>query len=279
MKNLTLYSVLIGLLFCALPGSAQITLEQVYPDGKLKLFMVNLEYSGQKYVKKSMDTGNRYMHFYNLDHSFWKSINVDPFPIMAYCGPPTPTGAYDALYISESVFDCDGKIEFLYFSYSDCKWYSAVYNEDGDILLEADSCSPLVYVNIPQQYRPIYNTPNGTKLILSHKNGTASVYSLPCTLSEDIDLLTIDPSEDTNLSLSVSPGFYDTKVQYTLPEGIDQGEIIITNEVGSVISQYIVDNTFSDVLISKRDIGPGTYHYQLMDGDKVLVAKTVVFTN
>ena len=67
-------------LLLSMPAIAQITLEQEYVGAKLSLFMVNLEYSGMKYVSKSEVPGNRFLKFYNLDHSLWKTIDCDSLP-------------------------------------------------------------------------------------------------------------------------------------------------------------------------------------------------------
>ncbi len=82
------------------PLSAQITLEQVYPNASVKLSMVNFEFSGMKYMVKNIDPGNRYLTFYNLDHSLWKTIDCNTFPGAEYCGSPGSYSYYfDPLYI------------------------------------------------------------------------------------------------------------------------------------------------------------------------------------
>src|SRR5688572_24330670 len=91
---------------------SQITLDTVYPNAAVKLFMVNLEISGMKYVVKSMVPGDRYLKFYNLDHSLWKFIDCDTFPAMVDCIPPYYVlYTFHSLYISETLFDCDNELE------------------------------------------------------------------------------------------------------------------------------------------------------------------------
>ena len=103
MKKITIYFMLF---IYAQTINAQITLDYVYPNASTKLYMVNLEVSGIKYVLKSDVAGNRFINFYNLNHSLWKTINCNSFPMSSTIGPtPTPQYAFDALYISEKLFN------------------------------------------------------------------------------------------------------------------------------------------------------------------------------
>src|ERR1044072_8100003 len=81
MKSIFIF--LKALIAVALLGNcaqAQITLDHAYTSGnRHELFMVNLENSGPKYVLKCSDSGNRYLKFYNLNHSLWKTINCNAF--------------------------------------------------------------------------------------------------------------------------------------------------------------------------------------------------------
>jgi len=277
-KVLLLLVISLTQLFITLPLYSQITLETIYPHAKTKLYMVNLEISGMKYLFKNDSIGNRFLKFYNLDHTLWKTINCNPFPTMVNCGGSGSTiYIFDALYISENLFECDGYVEFMYCSHSDCRWFTAVYNELGTPLLIADSTAPLVKANTPQQFRPIYNTPVGTKLILSHLNGSAKVYDLPCTLTTDIDRSYNNSTTDqTEMNVFPNPGYYQNTVEYKLPVAINQAELIITDLTGHEIKRYQIDNNFSNILISQSEIAPGTYFYSLVSDKKVLESRKVI---
>lgn len=256
---------------------SQITLDTVYSNASVKLFMVNLEVSGVKYVVKSMTPGDRFLKFYNLDHSFWKFIDCDSFPAMVDCVPPyNVLYVYHALYISETLFDCDSELEFMYFSYGSCKWYTGIYKEDGSCIFAGDSLSPLVQGSVPQQWRPIYNTPDGTKLILSHKNGSGVVYDLPCTLSTDIDQLIDENNQLGDLQVFPNPSYYESSIAYTLPAGINKAQIMIYDGAGNVVKTYTVDRSFSNLLISTSELSAGTYVYSLTTDKGILVSKKVI---
>lgn len=277
MKKVLLLAILLTQLLISPSLHAQITLETTYPGASLKLYMVDLEISGMKYLVKSDDAGNRYLKFYNLDHTLWKTINCNPFPAMVSCVTGNTTYFFDALYVSENLFQCDGFVEFLYCSRSDCRWFTAVYNELGTPLLIADSTAPLVKANVPQQYRPIYNTPIGTKLILSHKNGSAKVYDLPCTLTTGIDQLFKNSTTDQiEMNVFPNPGYYESTVEYKLPNSINQAELVISDINGNEVKRYQIDNNFSNILISQSEIAPGTYFYSLVSDNKVLESKKVI---
>lgn len=257
---------------------SQITLETTYQNASRGLFMLNLETSGMKYVVKSEEPGARFLKFYNLDHSLWKTIDINPMPTTTMIGGfngPTQNFYFSSLYISEKLFDCDDKIEFLYISSSGNHWITGIYNEDGIPLLEADSCAPYVASTVPQYHRPIYNTTNGTKLILSHQNGSALVYDLPCEMSVGVDgLLPIDNL--TELTVYPNPSFYETTVLINLPEHINQAELVIFDLTGKELKRYQVDKTFSNLLLSRDDFSSGTYLYSIISNNTTLISKKVI---
>ena len=120
-------------------------------------------------------------------------------------------------------------------------------------------------------------------MILSYANGQAKVFSLPGTLSAYIaeannNLLA------TQMQSSVSnpypnPAVNTTKIDYTLQEGINEGEIVFYDLQGNEVKRFKVDKTFNTLLISTADIAAGTYYYQLQtaaqnsEGKKMVVIK------
>jgi hypothetical protein len=296
MKKL-LFSLVI--LLMSMQTYAQITLEHTYDStgyfqpsdtggnfcyGRQLFYLVNLEIDGDKYVQ--INKPSQTIKFYNLNHTLWKSIsysnvstNITPFP------------GYDKincsiLYISQSLFNTDAKIEFMY----TCSWYypadtsnkaiTQIVNEDDSILF-SDAASPVVTPTWANQYYPIYNTSSGTKMILSNVMGKAEVYSLAGTLTDGI--------AETNKKLmamqsSVSnaypnPNTGSAKIDYTLPPGVNEGEIVFYNLMGNEVKRFKVDRTFNTLLISTKDIAAGTYYYQLQTegeysgGKKMVVIK------
>src|ERR1039457_4149631 len=83
----------------------QITLEHTYPPSNyIQVSVVNLSISGYKYVTYSSNRDT--VKLYDLTHSLWKSIAI-PIPIGQSIG-------LEVSYISETLFNSDNLVEFLY---------------------------------------------------------------------------------------------------------------------------------------------------------------------
>jgi Secretion system C-terminal sorting domain len=259
----------------------QISLEHTYVGGSTlaaspqtdakQPLMVNLEVDGQKYV--IIDRIAKTVTFYNLNHTFYKSISfalttdVNPF-----------SDQYDILYISQNLFDTDNEIEFMYvdryFSGSTFFCITQIVNEDGSLLFTENAGAPMVRWNSPQQQLPIYNTPLGTKLILSMTNGDANVYSLTGVLTTSI----INNSS-TDIALG-NPFPNPTKdvitIPYSLPENEKKGTIIIYNIEGKEINSYSVDNNFKNITLTTTELPSGTYYYQLRTSKGQIDTKKII---
>ena len=270
----TKFTLFIAVIAFSIQLNAQITVDAVYPDANRKLYIVDLEISGMKYIVKSDVPGNRFLKLYHLDHSLWKTIDCNSMPTKQLPSGETNYN-FDALYISETLFDCDDMLEFLYFTSVGYEYYTGIYNENGVSIMEADSASPLVKLNIPQQYRPIYNTPDGTKMILSHMNGHATVYDLPCELSTGVDRNKANQGKSL-LEVYPNPAIYQTTIKYSLPSKYNNAEIAIIGISGQEFKRYEVDRSFSELLIETGDIAPGTYLYSLIVDGVVLESKKII---
>jgi hypothetical protein len=276
MKNI----LIIVLIVFGINAKAQITLEDTYDSASAyyspanQLMMINFAISGEQYV--NINREGKTIEIYNLNHSLVKSISFAGFP-------QDVSNQAKFLYISENLFSTDSKIAFIYIYGAVSGFYSTqIYNEDGTILFHADSAGPLVNVTVIQQQYPIFNTSNGTKMIISYAStGQAKIFSLPGTLTSDI--------EETNKKLmamqsSVSnaypnPNTGSAQIDYTLPQGVNEGEIVFYNLQGMEVKRFKVDRTFNTLLISTKDIAAGTYYYQLQTagessgGRKMVVIK------
>ena len=289
-KLVTLFCVI--LTFCC---KAQITLEHVYdsasteycnypmmgsPSENSQLMIINFEISGERYVK--INRWGEKIEIYSMNHSLIKAISIATLPKTS-----SSNGKFgDFLYISEQLFDLDSLIEYMYCVHIGSKSFTGIYNEDG-ICIFSDTAGPIIRSNIPVQQLPIYNTAYGTKMILSYLGITpdvtgfkAKVFSLPGTL-------TVGIAQANNILVSQSyisnpypnPSSSSTKIDYTLPPGINEGEIVFYNLQGTEVKRFKVDKTFSTLLVSTADIAAGTYLYQLQtsgmstEGKKMVVIK------
>ena len=264
---------LIVLVAFGMNAKAQITLEHTYDSTSThyngQLTLVKFEFSGERYVL--INRAGNSISLYSINHSFVKSILYSNFPQSCNHTPWI-------LYVSEKLFDTDSLMEFMYV-YSDCPGAitTKIYKEDGTCIFTADSMAPWISAYIPLQQLPVYNTSQGAKMILSHQgNGTAEVFSLPGTLSASI--------HETNQNLVgalvsnpyPNPAINSTRIDYTFPNGADQGEIVFYDLQGKEIKRYKVDRTFDHLLISTADIPAGTYFYQLQTSSQVSAGKKMV---
>ena len=272
--------------FTAMFSNAQIVFESAYDsssniigstssnmDGINQLMLINFEVSGYCYVK--INRSGKYICIYKMDHSLLKKIDCSSFPLLY------GVSLGEIIYLSEQLFNLDDKIEFLYGwidqTTTPTAYYTGIYNENGQLLF-SDSCAPLIKSNVPLQQYPIYNTPEGTKMILSYPNGQAKVFSLPGTLTTSIAEANNNLISQSSLSNPYpNPVSNTTKVDYTLPEGIEVGELVFYDMQGIEVKRYRVDRTFNTLLISTSDIPAGTYFYQLQTAkDKTAGKKMIV---
>ena len=287
------------LLFAALISfvintQAQVTLDHVYDSASVwntcsgnyeQLMLVNFEVSGYQYVK--VNRCGKVINIYDMSHALVQTISMASFPT----NPPYATLG-DIIYLSETLFNTNPKKEFMYcYDFTDThgngQHVTNIYDENATLLF-TDTSSPIIKPNFEQQQYPIYNTPNGTKMILSCTNGQAKVFSLGGTLSCSAPCNSGMPSNSTTGLKSINqtnnglgnaypnPTATTTSIDYTLPNGVNIGEIIFYNAQGVIVKRFKVDNTFSTLSVSTTDISAGTYYYQLQTNGTACAAKKIV---
>jgi len=268
--------ILMALLALEMTANAQITLEHIYDSASVhdnnRLMMVDFEITGQHYVRINRE--GKTINIYDLNHSLTKTISYSGFPI-------NPNLCPIILYLSEILFDNDPDIDFMWIYTVNYIDYTQIYNENGTLIFQGDSMSPMVFVTEPQFQFPIYNTANGTKMILSCDNNIyqqAKVFSLPGTLTTDIaeangQLM----QQNGQLSkLYPNPSNGAVTLQYELPEGETEGELILYNMQGLEVKRYKIDNTFNDILLDNTQLPAGTYFYQLQTSKGAVGTKKMV---
>jgi hypothetical protein len=270
MKKIILIAII--LVVSTLSSRAQITLEHKHDSASdylnHELIVVKFELLGDCYVK--INRHGRSISIYDLNHSLINSISLASYP-------QGGNYLFMLLYISQQLFDPDPAIEFMY-GYIDANGtpHTRIYKENGTLLFVADSLYCWDEINIPQQQFPIYNTTQGTKMILSHyTNGQSYVYSLPGTLTTAIDRASHSFAGNMG-SAYPNPTNQSTTVDYKLPDNTNQGEIVFYNLQGTEIKRYKVDRTFDHLLISTADIPTGTYYYQLQTSGNASTSKKLV---
>jgi hypothetical protein len=254
MKKPILLLALIAFFFTS---NAQISLENTYPAST---GLTQLSVSGFRYYV--MDVVNNQCRLYNMDHSAWKTINLD-IPAGMYL--------YDIRYVSETLFNTDNKVElaYIYYSYDTTllyyTYYTKVINEDGLMLLSIPGCA---YIEV--------KTPgaNGTKMLAYVYDYSiivwtlnTLVYSLPGTLP----LNDIPVEGEANLNKPFpNPSSSAVTIPYQLPGGISTAEILLFSGSGQVIRRYKVDRTFNELLIQTAGLPRGVYMYQLKTDQRII---------
>jgi len=250
-------------------ASAQITLEHTYPDAGYgynqgQLFLWEFEASGHKYVK--IDRTAEEVTLYNLDHTFYKSFS--------FANNPSTIATATFMYMSEHLFDTDDGIEYLYFTWDGMgPSYLRIYDEDGTVHLNVDSGFVYVLGTFHNQQYPIYNSPNGTKLVVSMQPElSARVYSLPGSLSSEF----VAVQQDGQVASSGSFLFYPNPVlrgsvlEYPVPPGSTEGRLEVYNSSGQLVLQLPVDGATGRMLVDTAALPSGTYAFRLRVGTEII---------
>lgn len=264
---------------------AQITLEYTYPTAAANLYMVDLELSGMKYIQVSRFENDRKIQLYNLDHSIWKTIDCNNFPIESTFDYDPWTGEmdtaysyeYDVLYVSENLFDLDGQLEFMFCVGASplSPSYTGIHNEDGTAIFAESGVFPGCRLNIPQQFRPIYNTTSGTKMILSTDQGDAKVYSLAGTLQLNVGNNNVLSA--SKMAVYPNPSLFGTTtINYKLPDGVNEASIVVTDLNGNQVKSMKIDKTFENVILDNREFVSGVYLYHLVVNGQTIESKKII---
>ncbi len=256
----------------------QYVLEQTYDSASTyntcannlsQLMIIKFENSGEHYVR--INTCGKLMSIYTLNHVLVKNISLQGLLLSS------TNQLGDLLYISENLFDTDSGIEFMYVTRQNSFYNTRIYDEDGTIIF-SDNGAPIIKVNFHLQQFPIYNTSVGTKMMLSYENGQVKVYGLPGKLTTEIKNSTNNLLNQDGLitNLYPNPVINTSRVDYELPEGIHQADLVFYNSNGNEVKRFKVDRTFNHILVSSQDLDPGTYFYQLQTSTRHSESKKVI---
>ncbi len=297
-----LFTLLAGTFFMLASNSnAQLALEHTYPStgyfnatvpsssyGAKRLYLVKLEQAGEKYV--SVDCAAQTITFYNLNHSLYVTMSYSNVTLLG--GFPNTNYERvnaDLLYISQNLFNKDNMIEVLYTNYrynagsgGTGTWTAVTHivKEDGTIMFTATDEAPLVKPNYHNQFYPIYNTAQGTKLILSKTNGDAKVYSLGGTFSNATANNNIY-GNDVDMMLAPNPveSGESVKLTYQLPAEISAAELKVFDESGKEIKSYKIGSDMNEIIVEPGELPAGIYYYSVISGSKTLGTKKSLVIN
>ena len=265
--------------------TAQITLEHTYDSASAisqhhgQLYIMDFEIEGEKYIK--VNRASYKIELYNLDHSIFKIMDIPTLTDTNYYTTP------QILYVTEHLFNNDNLIEYMlvYLDTNNIP-HTKIFNELGSTIFSADTAGPFVEINAPQKQFPIYNTANGTKMILSFESRAdayfgnpcySNVYSLPGMLTTSAPPINYSTGNELGMDIYPNPSNgSNSMIEFHLPQGVSTGEIVVYNTQGAEMKRYKVDNTFHNLLISNSELHSGTYFYQLFTSNAATGAKKMI---
>ncbi|MBW8049187.1 MAG: T9SS type A sorting domain-containing protein [Cytophagales bacterium] len=268
MKKLIIVLLAVGM--AAHNSNAQITLEQSYADNQ-GLSIIKLENSGHKYLQ--YDLTNQIVKLYNLDHSIFKTI------LLPTLQPATQNLSIS--YISENLFNTDNLIEILCWkrNWQPTSWIVGgsvkIINENGSVVFLQDSMVVVeqrstTFYGYNDKSSFIYNTTNGTKLILySYKTNDEGfkVFSLPGTLMASIKNINSDNLEDK--FVFPNPANSNITIPYELTES-SFAILTIYDTNGKEIQNLKIDKTFKNVFVDVSKFQNGVYLYTIKNEAKLI---------
>lgn len=242
-------SFLLVLIMLPVMAFSQITFEADYGHSGTFTKLAN---SGYKFY--IMDVPAQQCRVYNLDHSLWKTIDLE-VPVDQYL--------YDIRYVSENLFTDDNDLSlcYIYYSYDvNNQYYTYTANfikDDGTSLLSVEGCQ-YVYVNTIN---------DEAKMTLYVYNYSISPYSIT-TVIYDLPGQLVSNGEGSEFEAFSqmaypNPANNYSMITYELPDGTDQGEIVLSNADGVQIQNYHVYRQFNDLMINTAQLPKGIYFYHL----------------
>lgn len=263
MKKLILTAFFSLSLFCL---NAQIVLKHTYVGGHYGASLINIG-TEQKYIMNEKEKG--YFNIYNLDHSLYKhvvlpfksNINVDSLN-------------FEIRHISNTIIDCDSSTVEYVIDYSLPIAQTRIYNEKGKLLLLVDSFNTFpLSSTFGQAELFITNTPSGAVMRLINYQGSSPVTKVYQLCGKYTGIQKVEkgnmPSDFGEYLNYPNPTYDETRIDYKLPKGVHQAELILFNEEGKEVHRYRLDDTFDNLIIDTQDLAAGIYSYSMLSNYKM----------
>lgn len=237
-----------GLVLAGGAVKAQITREHRYPmivvPGKLSTG--DVKYAG--YVYTTATSGQ--VNIYNSNHSLFKQANI-----------AVPTGMFveSIQYLSDHLFNNNASLEFVVNlqrasnNTTNPFYMLRVFDESGAQLLATDTTA----------YPQIFNSPSGTKMLLSYSGGVSRIFGLGGTLTP----LAATPSGSVTEARQAYPNPTSAEIHlpYTVKAGLIE-PLKVYDIAGRQVATYQVDSTFDSLLFDTRGLRSGVYFYTVGTG-------------
>lgn len=261
---------------------SQINLENSYPASGGSFLTVNeFVKHGHKYT--FVNTTSKTIKLYNPNHSIFKTINYTI---------PTGMSLYTYPNLSDSLFNSDNLIEFVY-SYwgftstvtpATYTFVTNIMNENGSVLLNIPQgmIPTVVFTGTATGYKLVVTMDSLNKTSLQQTNIYSLVGGLPLhsahsnTPLNQSSLIKINGNGQSTMDVIPNPSGNKTIIYYQLSGDVSEAELIIYDLSGKVIKSYKVDRTFNSLEIDNTDIPSGTYFYKMpgiTESKKMIIVK------
>jgi hypothetical protein len=216
----------------------------------------NLANSGVKFY--IMDVANSQCRIFNVDHTLWKTINLDV---------PANHYLYDIKFVSENLFTLDNSLAlcYIYYNYDEVNQYytytTKVVKEDGSEL-----------ITVPGgQYAYAFNLDNEGAKFMTYAYDYSIypyivktlIYSLPGEVYSSNSGI-VKPAIATSAHPNPARDF--TMISYELPHGENSGSVVISNVHGQIVARYPVEENSGSIQIHTAQLPTGIYFYQTSTG-------------
>ncbi|HYV92045.1 MAG TPA: T9SS type A sorting domain-containing protein [Chitinophagales bacterium] len=255
-------------------SSGQIIFEHAYSTYHSQFYLTDIGNSNYKYVL--FTENSLIVNLYNLDHSLYLSFTT----------PDTlwiPPYYLEVQYITKSLFDCDSNnIEYVLTRGAYTAGGFRIYRTDGTLLFSKDSVSgPYCYGcgDGSVIIRPIENTPDGTKLMLSKGNGSIGdstyIYSLCGILP-----LIVDENSITVNYVKIFPNPTNEIITFEINPPSNQEQFVLTiyNSSFQIVEEKKLTDKNYQLDINKHSLASGTYLFDLRTDRKVFQTGKFVIT-
>lgn len=240
------YTIL--LLLLTISARAQITLEHTHNS---IVNVYNLEDEGYKYMGVNTGVNSSTIFIYNEDHSLWKKV-IPPIPSKSY--------SISASALSTKLFNSNGAVEMI-ITYIDTS--AGLSNWKGCLeVIDENGASLLKLIrNQTSMNGSIHKVGNRFKMfVYDYTNAKTDVYDLPGKM---LNVQKPGKGQETSSSFYPNPMNSAATLSYTLPDGVQQGNIQVYNSQGVLVRSYPVSNNSGFVSVERGALPAGNYIYQV----------------
>ncbi|PID26480.1 MAG: hypothetical protein CR982_10085 [Candidatus Cloacimonadota bacterium] len=252
MKNIFLIFIFITI------GYSQIIEEREIEENKL--FFSYLKYSGVKFYHVYDNS----LEILNSDGSYYKSVSI---PV------ELDMEVQNVYLLSEGVFTSSVDLSFAvtYFKNGNIlKYHTNIVSESGSVIL---SMPKVNFVSVTDSE----DGPKMVSWIYDDGEYRSKLYSLPGDLVSETEIDQNLVKESIRLENPFpNPSNGNILLNYHLPEGETKGEMKIFNSNGIEVRNFLVDDSFSSIVIETDQLPSGSYHYIIKTKSSVSGKKTFV---